>query len=240
MNDVKEPPEEWSVYMSAQNLPAVLNDPNRGKQANIFTKKWGDHFVEKIPIKSTHLLPEITFDHLDSYIKQICKRYRRHVRLNQNIQSREFAAEFSPSKNKTPRPSTSSTISDFNESNKLINSNHVSSSSHNARSNAYDLSDASLDDIPQIFTKSNLDFTNLETFETVFTDISDDGSQKSGRLLQEKLSHYLDVVEVLIAQQVCIRNRLCIWINVNFLISFFILFNFTYRYRRNHRRFFMQ
>lgn len=24
--------EQWSVYSAAQNLPAVLNDPNRGKQ----------------------------------------------------------------------------------------------------------------------------------------------------------------------------------------------------------------
>ena len=24
--------EQWSVYCAAQNLPAVLNDPNRGKQ----------------------------------------------------------------------------------------------------------------------------------------------------------------------------------------------------------------
>lgn len=195
MTDVKrDEPEEWSVYMAAQNLPAVLNDPSRGKQSNIFTKKWGDSFIERVHISPTHLLPEITYDHLNDYIKQIGKRYRRHVRLNQNIQSQEFAAQFSPTKsNKTPHPSTSSTISELNNG----CNNHISSS----RKITYEINDANLDDIPQIFIKPNLDFTNLDTFEAVFSGVCDDDNKKSGRLLQEKLSHYLDIVEVLIAKQ---------------------------------------
>lgn len=209
MNDAKrDEPEEWSVYMAAQNLPAVLNDPSRGKQANIFTRKWGDNFVEKVHISPTHLLPDITYDHLNDYIKQIGKRYRRHIRLNQNIQSQEFAAQFSPTKNRTPRPSTSSTISDLNEINELNSgggsggdiTNARISSSHANRKLTYEINDANLEDIPQIFTKPHLDFTNLDTFEAVFPGVCDD-NKKSGRLLQEKLSHYLDIVEVLIAKQ---------------------------------------
>ncbi|XP_031617456.1 vacuolar protein sorting-associated protein 54 [Contarinia nasturtii] len=215
MTDTKrDAPEEWSVYMAAQNLPAVLNDPSRGKQSNIFTKKWGDSFVEKVQISPTHLLPDITYDHLSDYIKQIGKRYRRHVRLNQNIQSHEFAAQFSPTKNASPtnrsiehqRPSTSSMISDISElnCNSFVNgnSNHIVSSSHASRKLTYEINDANLDDIPQIFVKPNLDFTNLETFDAVFPGICDADNKKSGRLLQEKLSHYLDIVEVLIAKQV--------------------------------------
>lgn len=208
MNDVKrDEPEEWSVYMAAQNLPAVLNDPSRGKQSNIFTKKWGVDFVEKVHISPTHLLPEVTYDHLSDYIKQIGKRYRRHLRLSQNIQSQEFAAQFSPTKNRTQRPSTSSTISDLNELNSCNNINHVSSS-HTNRKLAYEITDANLDDIPQIFVKPNLDFTNLETFDAVFPGVCDDdiNHRNSGRLLQEKLSHYLDIVEVLIAKQVRVQN----------------------------------
>lgn len=203
MNDGKrDEPEEWSVYMAAQNLPAVLNDPSRGKQSNIFTKKWGDSFIEKVHISPTPLLPDITYDHLNEYIKQIVKRYRRHLRLNQNIQSQEFAAQFSPSKNKTPRPSTSSTISDLNDVNVLTTRNNVVASSQTNHKITYEISDANLDDIPQIFIKPNLNFTNLDTFEAVFPGICDDDQRKSGRLLQEKLSHYLDIVEVLIAKQV--------------------------------------
>lgn len=219
MNDVKrDEPEEWSVYMAAQNLPAVLNDPSRGKQSNIFTKKWGDSFVEKVHIIPTHLLPEITYDHLNDYIKQIGKRYRRHLRLSQNIQSQEFAAQFSPAKNRTPRPSTSSTISelhDINEFNSCNDRNH-NSSSHANRKLTYEITDANLDDIPQIFIKPNLDFTNLETFDAVFPGVCDDDSnhKSSGRLLQEKLSHYLDIVEVLIAKQASVSYFQCIF-NLN-------------------------
>lgn len=201
MNNVKEPAEEWSVFMAAQNLPAVLNDPSRGKQSNIFTKKWGDSFVEKVHVVPTPLLPDITYDHLDIYIKQIVKRYRRHVRLNQNIQSRDLASQLSPASRSNSV--SSSTVADFHET--ASATNHISASHNSSKINAgYDLmpNDANLDDIPSIFIKQNLDFNNSETFEAVFPGVCDDTNQKSGRLLQEKLSHYLDVVEVLIAKQV--------------------------------------
>lgn len=56
-------------------------------------------------------------------------------------------------------------------------------------------------DIPAIFLQSQLELYKPNTFAQVFPGISDAG-RHSGRLLQEKLSHYLDVVEVQIAQQV--------------------------------------
>jgi vacuolar protein sorting-associated protein 54 len=31
--------QQWSVYSAAQNLPAILNDPNRGKQVILLTNK---------------------------------------------------------------------------------------------------------------------------------------------------------------------------------------------------------
>lgn len=202
MKPVKEP-EEWSVFMAAQNLPAVLNDPSRGKQSNIFTKKWGDSFVERTHIAPSPFLPEITFDHLDGYIKQIGKRYRRHIRLNQNLQLRE---QIQTGATKTTTLSSSSSISslnDINQSNSITNNQN--SSSHRYFFN--EMNDARLEDIPTIFTKPNLDFNNLETFEAVFPGVGENDSQKSGRLLQEKLSHYLDIVEVQIAKQVSSYNR---------------------------------
>jgi vacuolar protein sorting-associated protein 54 len=76
--------EQWSLYSAAQNLPAVLNDPNRGKQSNFFIKTWGDTFVEKSQIEKSPFLPEITYSHFDNYIRKIGKRYKRHIRLTQN------------------------------------------------------------------------------------------------------------------------------------------------------------
>lgn len=183
MNQTKEVPEEWSIYMAAQNLPAVLNDPSRGKQSNIFTKKWGDSFVERVHIGSTPLLPDITYDHLELYIRQIGKRYRRHLRLNQHLQMRVAANQPQSPASSTP-PKVAATTS-----------------SHRSASFS-ELDDATLDDIPQIFIKPNLDFNHVDTFEAVFPGVSDVDQQRSGRMLQEKLSHYLDIVEVQIAKQV--------------------------------------
>lgn len=63
----------WSVYSASQNLPAVLNDPNKGKQSNFLTKTWGDSFIEKVEIPKCSHLPEITMQHLESYLKKIGK-----------------------------------------------------------------------------------------------------------------------------------------------------------------------
>lgn len=182
MNPTKDSPEQWSVYMAAQNLPAVLNDPSRGKQSNIFTKKWGDSFIEKVHISPSPLLPKITLDNLDTYIRQVGKRYRRHVRLNQQCQL----------------PTASNSV---NGDGIEINHEQATSSSQLNNANS-ELNDAKLSDIPSIFTKPNLDFGNGETFEAVFPGVTDADNHKAGRLLQEKLSHYLDIVEVLIAKQV--------------------------------------
>ncbi|XP_013142732.1 PREDICTED: vacuolar protein sorting-associated protein 54 [Papilio polytes] len=75
--------EDWTFYSSSQNLPAVLNDPNKGKQSNFFTKTWGDSFVEKIEIHPSPYLPDIGLSHFESYCKKISRRYRRHCQLKE-------------------------------------------------------------------------------------------------------------------------------------------------------------
>ncbi|XP_073949308.1 VPS54 subunit of GARP complex scat [Choristoneura fumiferana] len=77
--------DDWTFYSSSQNLPAVLNDPNRGKQSNFFTKIWGDSFVEKVEIHPSPYLPEITLHHFEAYCKKIVRRYRRHCKLKDNV-----------------------------------------------------------------------------------------------------------------------------------------------------------
>lgn len=81
----KIPSDDWNFYSSSQNLPAVLNDPNRGKQTNFFTKTWGDGFVEKVEIYPSPYLPEITLAHFESYCRKIAKRYKKHFRLKDNV-----------------------------------------------------------------------------------------------------------------------------------------------------------
>lgn len=58
-------------------------------------------------------------------------------------------------------------------------------------------------DIPAIFLQTQLELSKPNTFAQVFPGISiSTDSGRQARVLQEKLSHYLDVVEVQIAQQV--------------------------------------
>jgi vacuolar protein sorting-associated protein 54 len=67
------------VYSAALNLPAILNDPNRGKQRDFFTKIWGDSFVEKTVIPKPHYPPDISYAHFESYLLKIARRYHKHV-----------------------------------------------------------------------------------------------------------------------------------------------------------------
>lgn len=75
--------EQWSLFTASQHLPAVLTDPNRGKQSNFFTKTWGDTFVEKTVIEKSPFLPDITYAHFENYLRKYGKRYKRHLRLSQ-------------------------------------------------------------------------------------------------------------------------------------------------------------
>ncbi|ALC44468.1 scat [Drosophila busckii] len=173
----QELPPEWGVYSAAQNLPAVLNDPQRGKQSSLFTKKWGEHFIERVHIPASPHLPDITHSDFAVYLGSVGKRYRWHERRQQQ----QFSS--------TPTPE------------------HLSSVP-----------------IPDIFLKSHLQLHHSTTFSQVFPNymqsepnangpsIQSTASssiltvQKVGRHLQEQLSHYLDIVEVKIAQQVAQKS----------------------------------
>lgn len=162
--------QQWTFYSAAQNLPAVLNDPNRGKQANFFVKTWGDTFVEKTDVEKSPFLPEITYAHFDTYLRKIGKRYRRHSRLSQT----------------------------------KVETNHLKTRTKSDVS----VTGSSLSSIPEIFLRQSFPLNDPNTFNTVFPNVGNSGdkSYQSGRLLQEELSHYLDIVEVQIAKQVAQKS----------------------------------
>lgn len=159
-----EAAQQWTVYSAVQNLPAVLNDPNRTKRSTFFTNTWGDSFVEKNDIPNSPYLPEITRGHFELYMKKIGRKYRKHNRLIAQCQN---------------EASTVETIG--------------------LPSAEYDLSE-----VPSIFFKSELMLNDSQTFSVVFPDLGETAqdSRACCRLLQEKLSHYLDIVEIQIAKQV--------------------------------------
>lgn len=70
---LSEAGSSWTVYSAVQNLPAVLNDPFKGKQSNFLTRTWGDGFVEKVDIPKSPYLPEVTMQHFEMYLKKIAR-----------------------------------------------------------------------------------------------------------------------------------------------------------------------
>lgn len=166
MSDMTPGTDRWTVFCAAQNLPAVLNDPNRGKQSNFFTRTWGDTFVENTSIGKCAFLPDINQSHFETYLRKYGRRHRRHVRLSQ-------------AKLEGLRPRSRST--------ELVST------------------EANFESIPVVFLKPSLPLNDPMVFNTIFTSITtlkDAKSQQSGRLLQEQLSYYLDLVEEQIAKQV--------------------------------------
>lgn len=68
---VAETQLRWTIYQSAQNLPAVLNDPRRSRrESDFFTKTWGDHFTDAVALPPCNLVPNISRLHFESYLSR--------------------------------------------------------------------------------------------------------------------------------------------------------------------------
>ncbi|KAJ8365884.1 hypothetical protein SKAU_G00147150 [Synaphobranchus kaupii] len=167
----------WTVYHSKVNLPAALNDPRLAKrESDFFTKTWGLDFAETEVMPSFYL-PQITKEHFSAYLQETSQREKIHERCK----------GICPAKDELDSTSN-------------ITNNH-------------DKSRTELEQVPKIFMKPDFALDDPATFNAVlpwshFSVAGGKGSRDvaSSRLLQEKLSHYLDVVEVSIAQQISLRS----------------------------------
>ncbi|XP_043498627.1 vacuolar protein sorting-associated protein 54 [Polistes fuscatus] len=181
---ILEPGSTWTVYSAIQNLSAVLNDPFKGKQNNFFTRTWGDSFVEKVDIPKSPYLPEVTMHHFEIYLKKFARRCRKHSRMNCSA---------------IIRPTIPNELSQNFPNLRRIKSQ--------------DQSQFGLSNIPKIFLTPNLDLSQKENFEAVFPFTKEGLLDKEYNVvshveqMQEKLSHYLDTVEVRIAEQVASKSQ---------------------------------
>ncbi|XP_068607044.1 vacuolar protein sorting-associated protein 54 [Brachionichthys hirsutus] len=169
--------DRWTVYSSKVNLPAALNDPRLAKrESDFFTKTWGLDFAET-EVMPPFYLPSISREHFGAYLQDTAQRERIHERCK----------TICPSKDAVDAVSSMST-------------NHEQSR-------------AELEQVPKIFMKPDFALEDPGTFNGVlpWSHFSSAGGRAgrdaaSSRLLQEKLSHYLDVVEVSIARQISLRS----------------------------------
>jgi len=60
---------------ASQNLAAVLNDPGRGKQRDLFTRLYGADFAENtlLQVPTNPHLPIVSRAHFDTYLRKISK-----------------------------------------------------------------------------------------------------------------------------------------------------------------------
>ncbi|XP_060951607.1 vacuolar protein sorting-associated protein 54 isoform X2 [Limanda limanda] len=169
--------DRWTVYSSKVNLPAALNDPRLAKrESDFFTKSWGLDFAETEVMPSFYL-PNITREHFGPYLQETAQREKIHERCR----------TICPNKDDVDAASS-------------ITSNHEKSR-------------AELEQVPKIFMKPDFALEDPGVFGAVlpwshFTSAGGKSSRDvaSSKLLQEKLSHYLDVVEVSIARQISLRS----------------------------------
>ncbi|XP_029306403.1 vacuolar protein sorting-associated protein 54 isoform X1 [Cottoperca gobio] len=170
--------DRWTVYSSKVNLPAALNDPRLAKrESDFFTKTWGLDFAETEVMPSFYL-PNITREHFGPYLQEMAQRERIHERCKTICPNKDDVEALSS-----------------------ITTNH-------------DKSRAELEQVPKIFMKPEFALDDPATFNSVlpWSHFNSAGGKSSrdvasSKLLQEKLSHYLDVVEVSIARQISLRSE---------------------------------
>ena len=196
----------WNVLSSSVNLPAVLNNPAKGKQKDFFTRSWGADFVDTAILPASGNICEIPANTFDRYLRKLRKHYVRHKAAGPGLHNTSLSS--TSSRETTPSPSP--------ESNKSSSSSLLKPRTPPP---AVKLN------IPSIFLDQNFDLTNPNTFNAVFPFLNETLSQSNrsnpfqveskeaaqveggGRLVQERLQHYIDQVEVNIASQVCTKSH---------------------------------
>ncbi|XP_061889023.1 vacuolar protein sorting-associated protein 54 isoform X1 [Entelurus aequoreus] len=171
--------DRWTVYSSKVNIPAALNDPRLAKrEADFFTKTWGVDFAETEVMPSFYLA-NVTREHFLSYLQDMAQRERIHERCKSICPVKDDDMDAVSS---------------------------ISTSQEKSR--------AELEQVPKIFMRADFALEEANTFNFVlpwthFNNTSAKNYQDmySSKLLQEKLSHYLDVVEVSIARQISLRSE---------------------------------
>lgn len=187
-SDNKRPTDEWNFYSASQSLATVLNDPRRPRSKDFFTKTWGDKFTDTSPIPPPQHLPAIRPQYFQTYLKRIPKRHKKLVELQQKKDKQDYPSEI---------------LQQFPNLRLTKSTDRVN----------YDLSE-----VPTIFLEPDFDLSKRETLFTVFPNIflTSDTHANVGTanirisdksIYEKKLSHYLDTVEVKIAQQVSSKSE---------------------------------
>ncbi|XP_078492487.1 vacuolar protein sorting-associated protein 54 isoform X2 [Ciona intestinalis] len=178
--------ERWCVHDSKVNLAALLNDPRKVRRDHdLFTKTWGEAFRalgEASSIPRSKYIPNVVRGHFNDYLDETRDGYLRH-------ESKSIVDEDSMNDGTLKLQSAAK----FDEKKRALRK-----------------SSATLNAIPKIFLHKDFSMMIPTTFTSVLNSQDTTNSRKessSSKLLQEKLSHYLDMVEVAIARQISVQSE---------------------------------
>jgi vacuolar protein sorting-associated protein 54 len=191
----KEEPK-WTVYSSSQNLAAALNDP-MGREPDLFTKTWGGYFIPNASLPSCNI-PSIELADFLRYLKETAAGRKSHRAIVRQLKKERKDSE---------SLEASSPVAITPLFRQLKQDGRM-----------YDLSM-----VPRLFLQEDFMLEDPGTFQEVLplsqllpkkkkkAPITEGGdsspqtptnSRQTAKLLHEKLTHYLDVVEVHLAYQI--------------------------------------
>ena len=193
----KEEPK-WTVFSSSQNLAAALNDP-MGREPDLFTRTWGSYFVPNASLPPS-TLPSIELPDFLCYLKETSSGRKSHRAIVRQMKKEKKDSESSEA---TSPVTVTPLFLRLKQDGRM-----------------YDLSM-----VPRLFLQEDFALVDPATFQEVLPlsqllprrkkkAVSDGGdaspqppnSRQTAKLLHEKLTHYLDVVEVHLAYQISQRS----------------------------------
>ncbi|XP_076464051.1 vacuolar protein sorting-associated protein 54-like isoform X2 [Babylonia areolata] len=178
---------KWTIHNASVNLPALLNDPRLvRRETDFFTKTWGQNF-EKGEVLPSPFIPDVEPEHFEKYMRRVALRYRKHVRQKERINQQKNAAVDATA-------SASQHLKQIEQHRAELDQIKLFMSTHFSLEN------------PDIFN-TVFPWTQIESGKTQPSSSTQPPSRQSSKLLQEKLSHYLDTVEVQIARQISTKSE---------------------------------
>jgi hypothetical protein len=201
----------WTMSSPAQNLAAALNDPS-DRQYDLFTRTWGMYFVPNAPLPPS-TIPNIQLGDFIRYLKETSSGRKVHRSIVRQLRKESHDEKTCPAS--PTSPALPPLISQLLQEGRM-----------------YDLSS-----VPRLFMQADFCLEDPATFQQVLplqglgpgrrtkkTTRSGESGKKnvtspsspntpstppvSSKLLHEKLSNYLDVIEVHLAHQIAQRSDL--------------------------------
>ncbi|XP_039266880.2 vacuolar protein sorting-associated protein 54-like [Styela clava] len=192
---------------SKVNLAALLNDPRKARRDyDVFTKTWGESFKDLThgsTVPKSSRLPEISEAHFANYLSKTRDKFLRHQ--SQHVESgivTNEGNEYGGSKVNAGKAS-------------------LKTASLQQQLKIQAATKLALDSIPRMFLRPTFSLEDPGTFSSVISlnslssghattrnYVSDfiAHGMSSSKLLQEKLSHHLDLVEVAIVRQISVQS----------------------------------